>query len=165
MKASNPFSYYGQPSNSYLHYGQPYQQTNPFEFTFNGARAKIKFSKIEAKNSRVNNPVTGQQLLKCTYIVYFRSHDGYSSEVDDYDQVGYELETQKLVCLYFTIPSELTDESGSLNPDLLDNEGNLLNNEHTQQYFIKWSNESACCGVCGYTDLYVPQYIEWVKIV
>ncbi len=86
--------------------------SNPFKFTYVQSTNKIRFSNPEAKNTRVINRQPGQQLLKCTYIVYFRSHDGYCSEVEDYEQVGYELETQKLISLYFTVPSDLLDGSG-----------------------------------------------------
>ncbi len=69
------------------------------------------------------------------------------------------------ILLLKTYTSDLSDESSGLDPNLLDNDGNLVNNDRTCNYFSKWSDESSCCGVCGYTDLYVPQYIEWVKIV
>ncbi len=77
---------------------------NPFKFTYVQSTNKIRFSNPEAKNTRVTDGQPGQHYIKCTYIVYFRSHDGYCSEVKDYEQVGYELETQKLISLYFTIP-------------------------------------------------------------
>ncbi len=141
------------------------ENSNPFKFTYNKSTKKIRFVNSIATNSRVINRQPGQHLLKCTYNVYLRSHDGYCSEVEDYEQVGYENETQKLICLYFHIPSDLFDESGMLDESLLDNDGNLVNSERTCKYFSKWSDESSCCGVCGYTDLYIPEYIEWVKIV
>ncbi len=156
------YSEYNYLKNNYM--GNHFN-SNPFKFTYNQSTNKIRFVVPEAKNTRVINRQPGQQLLKCTYIVYFRSHDGYCSEVDDYEQAGYELETQKLISLYFTVPSNLLDGSGGLDEELLDADCNLVNNDITCNYFSKWSDESACCGVCGYTDLYVPQYIEWVKIV
>jgi hypothetical protein len=67
--------------------------------------------------------------------------------------------------LYFSVPEELNGPDGNFNPDLLNDEANLINCEQTEKYFLSWSEQSACCGVCGYTDLYQPQYIEWVKIV
>ncbi len=139
--------------------------SNPFKFTYNQSTNKIRFDRPDAKDARVTDRQSGHYYIKCTYIVYFRSHDGYCSEVEDYDEVGYELETQKLVTLYFTIPEDLTDESGGFDESLLDAECNLANNDRTFNYFLKWSNEASCCGVCGYTDLYVPQYIEWIKVV
>jgi len=138
---------------------------NPYKFVFTNTK-KIKFEpESDGKNSRVIKQEPGQYYLKCTYIVYFRSHDGYCSETEDPDIVGYELETQKLVVLHFSIPSDLIDESGSVKPDLLDSEANIIKNEHTEHYYQKWFNQSACSGtcVCKYTDLYWPQFIELVK--
>ncbi len=161
MKSSNPFAHYDQ----YESVVKSKPKSNPFAFTYTGDK-KIRFnSGSSGKELRVTKTVPGSSYLKCTYIVYFRSHDGYCSETEDPEKAGYELETQKMVVLYFNVPLDLSDETGSLNLDLLDAEANLINNEETKQYFSTWSSESACCGVCGYTDLYWPQFIEWVKIV
>ena len=160
MKSSNQFS----QNSGYESVVNTKPKSNPFAFTFTSGN-KIKFNNSTGKELRVINPEQGKSYLKCTYIVYFRSHDGYCSETEDPDDVGYELETQKLVVLYFSVPSDLTDSSGNFNLELLDDEANLINSDETAHYWTKWTSESACCGVCGYTDLYWPQYIEWVKIV
>ena len=140
-------------------------ESNPFKFVYTSSK-KIKFDpESNGKSLRVIKQESGKYYLKCTYIVYFRSHDGYCSQVEDCDKSGYELETQKLVVLYFSIPSDLIDELGSINHNLLDNESNLINNEQTDHYYKTWTNQSACSGSCecGYTDLYWPQFIEVVK--
>ena len=140
-------------------------ESNPFKFVYTNSK-KIKFDpESDGKNLRVIKQEPGKYYLKCTYIVYFRSHDGYCSEAENPDTTGYELETQKLVVLHFSIPSDLIDESGGVKPDLLDTEANIIKNEHTEHYYQRWTNQSACSGtcVCGYTDLYWPQFIELVK--
>jgi hypothetical protein len=141
-------------------------KTNPFAFTTSETSSK-KFKWMPGSDGhlRVSKQEPGQYYLKCTYIVYFRSHDGYCSETEDPEEAGYELETQKLVVLYFSVPSDLTDNSGNFNAKLLDDQANLINSDETAHYFKTWSVESSCCGVCGYTDLYWPQFVEWVKVV
>jgi len=160
MKSSNPFAQYAdfKSANTIQH------KYNPFAFTFTTSK-KIRFIESTGEELRVVKPEQGKEYLKCTYIVYFRSHDGYCSETEDPEDAGYELETQKLVVLYFTIPSDLTDSEGKFNLELLDGEANLINSDDTAHYFKTWTTESACCGVCGYTNLYWPQFVEWVKIV
>lgn len=158
MKSTNNFP-------QYLNYKSALKpQTNPFAFTCTG-KNKIKFHPESDGHLRVSTQVPGQTYLKCTYIVYFRTHDGYCSETEDPDEAGYELETSKLVVLYFSVPEDLTGPDNNFNLDLLDDEANLINCEQTEKYFKSWSEHSTCSGVCGYTDLYQPQYIEWVKIV
>ncbi len=158
MKSTNNFSQYSNYESALK------PQTNPFAFACT-SKNKIKFHTESDGHLRVSTQVSGQTYLKCTYIVYFRLHDGYCSETEDPEEAGYELETSKLVVLYFSIPEELNGPDGNFNPDLLNDEANLINCEQTEKYFLSWSEQSACCGVCGYTDLYQPQYIEWVKIV
>ncbi len=160
MKSSNNFSQYSNYESAL----KPKSNSNPFAFSYTG-KNKIKFHSESDGHLRVSNQIPGQTYLKCTYIVYFRTHDGYCSETEDPDDAGYELETSKLVVLYFSVPEDLRNTDGNFNLDLLDDEANLINCEQTQMYFKSWSEQSACCGVCGYTDLYQPQYIEWVKIV
>lgn len=134
---------------------------NPFAFTYTGNN-KIKFHNIQNGHLRVSKQISGQNYLKCTYIVYFRTHDGYCSETEDPDDAGFEHENSRLVMLYFSVPEDLKDSDGNFNTDLLDNDANLINSNKTKKYFLTWSKESSCCGVCGYTDLYQPQYIEYV---
>ncbi len=160
MKSSNNFSQYS----GYESALKPKPNTNPFAFSCTG-KNKIRFHRQSDGPLSVANQIPGQTYLKCTYIVYFRTHDGYCSETEDPDDAGFEHENSKLVVLYFYIPEDLTDSDGNFDMELLDNEANLINSDKTAQYFLSWSNQSACCGVCGYTDLYQPQYIEWVKIV
>lgn len=162
MKSSNTFEQYADfESNCNL---KP--KPNPFAFTISNANSKkIKWVSGSNGHLRATTQEPGQCYLKCTYIVYFRSHDGYCSETEDPENAGYELETQKFVGLYFSIPSDLSDGSGNINAELLDDQANLINSDKTAHYFKTWSTESSCCGVCGYTDLYWPQFIEWVKIV
>jgi len=158
MKSSNPFAQFAQ------HNTNVEPKFNPFAFTFTSGK-KIRFIESTGEELRVTKTEQGNQYLKCTYIVYFRSHDGYCSETEDPEEAGYELETQKLVVLYFTLPSDLSDSAGNFNVDLFDDESNLINTDATAHYFKTWTTEASCCGVCGYTDLYWPQFIEWVKIV
>jgi hypothetical protein len=137
---------------------------NPFAFAYTG-KNKIKFHDESYGHLRVSNQISGETYLKCTYIVYFRTHDGYCSETEDPDDAGFEHENSKIVNLYFSVPEDLKDSDGSFNADLLDGEAKLINSDKTEQYFLSWSEQSSCCGVCGYTDLYQPQYIEYIKIV
>ncbi len=137
--------------------------TNPFKFTFDNSHKKIRFSTEEASDLRVINKIPGNYYLKCMYIVYFRSHDGYCSEIEDYETSGYELESQKLVTLYFSIPDDLRNEQNEINLNFFDDTQNLKSiSPQYSDYFASWETESACCGVCGYTDLYVPQFVEYI---
>lgn len=137
--------------------------SNPFEFTFDNSHKKIRFSTEDARQLRVINKVPGNYYLKCMYIVYFRSHDGYCSETEDGEIFGYELESQKLVTLYFSIPDDLRNEQNEINLNFFDDTQNLKSiSPQYSDYFASWETESACCGACGYTDLYVPQFIEWI---
>lgn len=137
---------------------------NPFAFAYTG-KNKIKFHHESYGRLRVSNQISGETYLKCTYIVYFRTHDGYCSETEDPDDAGFEHENSKIVNLYFSVPEDFKDSDGSFNADLLDVEAKLINSDKTEQYFLSWSEKSSCCGVCRYTDLYQPQYIEYIKIV
>jgi hypothetical protein len=123
--------------------------TNPFSFTYENSKKKIKFYNDNARELRVINKQPGNYYLKCTYIVYFRSYNKYEDEP----------ETQKMVTLHFSIPDDLRNDCGEIDLNLFDNNQNLKSSESA--YFTTWKNDYES-DECKYTELYVPQFIEWI---
>jgi hypothetical protein len=123
--------------------------TNPFSFTYDSPKKKIKFCNDIGRELRIINKVPSNYYLKCTYIVYFRSYNKYEEEP----------ETQKIVTLHFSIPSDLRNTSGEINLSLFDSNQNLKSSDSI--YFTSWKNDYKSDD-CTYTELYVPQFIEWI---
>ncbi len=124
--------------------------TNPFTFTYDSSNKKIKFSNDSARQLRVINKVSNNYYLKCTYIVYFKCYNKYEDEP----------ETQKMITLHFSIPDDLRNDHDEINLTLFDNNKNLKSPE-LSKYFTSWKNDYES-DECRYTELYVPQFIEWI---
>ena len=125
--------------------------TNPFSFSYESSKKKIKFYNDNARELRVINKQPGNYYLKCTYIVYFKTYNKYEPEA----------ETQKFTTLHFSIPTDLRNDLGEIDLTLFDDNQNLKSLD--SPYFISWENEYES-EESRYTELYVPQFIEWIII-
>jgi hypothetical protein len=123
--------------------------TNPFRFTYDSHEKKIKFCNDNARDLRVINKISGNYYLKCTYIVYFKTYNKYEPEP----------ETQKITTLHFSIPNDLHNNLGEIDLTLFDDNQNLKSQDSS--YFTSWKKDYER-DECKYTELYVPQFIEWV---
>ena len=136
------------------------------EFSFLFSNEETRKHNPVAKMNWIEEPETGEVLLKMTLRVIKREHGGWCSEHDFSSEDFTEGENDKIYStvtiktIYFKFP-EGFDE------DWVDEECCVIENEDTEPLFKEWREHSDCegSGYCNLQDTFIPIKIEYVKIV